>query len=110
MSKNPLGGARNAAIRQRTMLDSLKKQKISDDYLKQMPRRWRNGNVYAPHDLSPTEMDKWRRIRKPEVDVIDMLGINPKDHYRVCRIPANGTFRRNFLQTLTENVELRHGL
>ncbi|KAF0321436.1 37S ribosomal protein RSM18 [Colletotrichum sp. SAR11_59] len=82
MSKNPLGGARNAALRQRTMLDSLKKQKISDDYLKQMPRRWRNGNVYAPHDLSPTEMDKWRRIRKPEVDVIDMLGINPKDHYR----------------------------
>nr|XP_036589506.1 ribosomal protein s18 [Colletotrichum truncatum]KAF6801511.1 ribosomal protein s18 [Colletotrichum truncatum] len=74
--------AEGAAARKRTMLESLKEKKISDDYLKQMPRRWRTGDVYAPHDLSPVEMDKWRKPRRPDVDVIDMLGINPKDHYR----------------------------
>lgn len=72
-----------AAVRKRSMLESLRERKISDDYLKQMPRRWRSGDVYSPHDLSPNEMSKWRKVRPPEVDVIDMLGINPKDHYRV---------------------------
>ncbi|TDZ39765.1 37S ribosomal protein RSM18 [Colletotrichum sidae] len=71
-----------AAARKRTMMDQLKERKISDDYLRQMPRRFRNGDVYAPHDLSPVEMDKWRKIRRPTVDVVDMLGINPLDHYR----------------------------
>ncbi|OLN93077.1 37S ribosomal protein RSM18, mitochondrial [Colletotrichum chlorophyti] len=71
-----------AAARKRSMLESLREKKISDDYIKQMPRRWRTGEVYAPHDLSPVEMQKWRRQKRPNVDVIDLLGINPLDHYR----------------------------
>ncbi|KAF9881978.1 37s ribosomal protein [Colletotrichum karsti] len=75
-------GEDSSVTRKRNMLDTLKGKKISDDYLKQMSRRWKTGDVYAPHDLSPTEMDKWRKIQKPKADVIDMLGINPLDHYR----------------------------
>lgn len=73
-----------AAARKRTMLESLREKKVSDDYVKQMPRRWRTGEVYAPHDLSPLEMEKWRRQKTVTVDVVDLLGINPLDHYRVC--------------------------
>ncbi|KAJ0307148.1 hypothetical protein COL5a_003159 [Colletotrichum fioriniae] len=71
-----------AAARKRTMLESLREKKVSDDYVKQMPRRWRTGEVYAPHDLSPLEMEKWRRQKTVTVDVVDLLGINPLDHYR----------------------------
>ncbi|GKT60311.1 ribosomal protein S18 [Colletotrichum tofieldiae] len=71
-----------AAARKRTMLESLREKKVSDDYVKQMPRRWRAGEVYAPHDLSPVEMEKWRKSKRPNIDVIDLLGINPLDHYR----------------------------
>ncbi|KAK1593263.1 ribosomal protein S18 [Colletotrichum navitas] len=70
------------AARKRTMVESLRERKISDDYIKQMPRRWRAGEIYAPHDLSSVEMEKWRKSKRPNVDVIDLLGINPLDHYR----------------------------
>src|SRR5687767_10719779 len=36
-------------------------RRISDEYLQQMPRRWQDGDVLAPHDLSASEMRKWRR-------------------------------------------------
>ncbi|KAK2037255.1 ribosomal protein S18 [Colletotrichum somersetense] len=71
-----------AADRNRTMIETLRERKISDDYIKQMPRRWRSGELYAPHDLSPVEAAKWRKTKRPNVDVIDLLGINPLDHYR----------------------------
>ncbi|KAK2007993.1 ribosomal protein S18 [Colletotrichum eremochloae] len=80
-----MGGKARAdgvTARKRTMLESLREKKVSDDYLKQMPRRWRAGELYAPHDLSPIEMDKWRKPKQPNVDVVDLLGINPLDHYR----------------------------
>lgn len=47
------------------------------------PRRWRMGDVYAPHDMSPMEQFKWSVARRPEKDMIDVLGINPLDHYKV---------------------------
>ncbi|KAK1991274.1 ribosomal protein S18 [Colletotrichum falcatum] len=71
-----------AAARNRSMVESLREKKISDDFVKQMPRRWRAGEVYAPHDLSPVEMDKWRKGKRPNIDVVDLLNINPLDHYR----------------------------
>ncbi|KAH6609571.1 hypothetical protein Trco_002917 [Trichoderma cornu-damae] len=42
-------------------LELLRNQKNSNDYLKQMPRRWDAGDVYSPHDMSPVEMQKWRK-------------------------------------------------
>ena len=60
------------------------------DLEKQMTRKFKPGEVYAPHDLTGVEMSKWKKIRRGErrtarggKDVIDMLNINPIDHYKV---------------------------
>ncbi|ATY66246.1 37S ribosomal S18 [Cordyceps militaris] len=63
-------------------IDYLKSRKVSNDYLRQMPRRWLPGDVYSPHDLSPREMDKWRRRNRREADVVDILGLRPLDMYK----------------------------
>ncbi|KAL6857670.1 hypothetical protein ACO1O0_005112 [Amphichorda felina] len=60
----------------------LREQKIANDYLREMPRRWEVGDVYAPHDLSPAEMEKFRRKKTRQTDVVDMLGIRPQDMYK----------------------------
>ncbi|KAK0909277.1 hypothetical protein LTR57_016462 [Friedmanniomyces endolithicus] len=58
------------------------------DLEQQIPRRYKLGDVYAPHDLSGTEMGKWRKMRrKPRVvshgsDVLDSLGVDPREHYK----------------------------
>ncbi|KAI1177164.1 hypothetical protein F4777DRAFT_217527 [Nemania sp. FL0916] len=60
----------------------LRQGQTQADYLRQMPRRWRAGDVYAPHDLSPSEMTKWRKATIPQQDAVDFLGIRPLDMYR----------------------------
>lgn len=65
-------------------LDIMRNQKNSNDYLKQMPRRWDAGDVYSPHDMSPVEMQKWRKRSPRGGDVVDALGIRPLDMYKVC--------------------------
>ncbi|KAI3342181.1 ribosomal protein S18 [Ustulina deusta] len=52
------------------------------DYLRQMPRRWRPGDVYSPHDMSPSEMAKWRKPTARKKDLVDLLGLRPLDMYR----------------------------
>lgn len=51
---------------------------------RQITRRFKAGDVYAPHDLSEVEMKKWKQRSRPEKDVFDVLDFNPMDHYRVC--------------------------
>ncbi|KAM0250729.1 hypothetical protein ACHAQJ_008484 [Trichoderma viride] len=63
-------------------LEMMRNQKNSNDYLKQMPRRWEAGDVYSPHDMSPVEMQKWRKRSPRGGDVIDALGIRPLDMYK----------------------------
>lgn len=46
-------------------------------------RKWKVGDVYSPHDLSPSEMLEWSEPQRPTKDIIDILGINPLDHYKV---------------------------
>ncbi|MCJ1406063.1 hypothetical protein MMC19_000128 [Ptychographa xylographoides] len=53
----------------------------SRDIERLQARRWRLGDVYAPHDLSPKEMKKWRDRGKPDKDVFDMLNLHPMDQY-----------------------------
>ena len=67
----------------RADIEYLTNQKDSKDYLRQMPRRWQAGEVYSPHDLSPIEMQKWSRRSMRNEDVVDALGINPLDMYKV---------------------------
>lgn len=76
-----------AAMRNKqAQVDFLRNRKVSDDYLKQMPRKWGAGDVYSPHDLSPVEMQKWRRKAGRTFDVIDALSIRPLDMYKVRNI------------------------
>jgi small subunit ribosomal protein S18 len=51
---------------------------------RQITRRFRAGDVYAPHDLSEVEMAKWKKRDRPQQDVFDVLDFKPMDHYRVC--------------------------
>lgn len=67
----------------RAHVKDVRTSEITESYVRQMPRRWKVGDVYAPRDLSPAEMMKWRKGRAPNKDVVDMLGFNPLDNYRV---------------------------
>ncbi|KAK4226493.1 hypothetical protein QBC38DRAFT_480228 [Podospora fimiseda] len=64
------------------VINNTRASTTTESFVRQMPRRWRTGDVYAPRDLSPVEMRKWRRPSAPKTDVIDMLGFNPIDNYR----------------------------
>lgn len=56
---------------------------------KLLTRRWKPGDVYAPHDLSSSEMRKWKLFGKPTMDAFDALAINPLDEYKVCEFFKN---------------------
>ncbi|KAK7756040.1 hypothetical protein SLS62_001983 [Diatrype stigma] len=81
-----LGGSGDGGLggspRRRFVDEDLREKGTQDDYARQMTRRWRAGDVYAPHDLSPSEMGKWRRNRARKQDLVDILGLKPLDMYR----------------------------
>ena len=64
-------------------VEELAKHKQALDLTKQIGRRWKTGDVYAPHDLSDIEMQKWKKRGTPGQDVCDVLEIDPKLEYRV---------------------------
>lgn len=66
--------------------ERVKDKKIAKDLLKQMPRKWQAGDVYAPHDLSAAEMEKWRKRSARVGDLVDALNLSPLDLYKV-RLP-----------------------
>ncbi|KAK9413106.1 hypothetical protein SUNI508_12091 [Seiridium unicorne] len=67
---------------QMKVVEELRSKAVQEDYMRQMPRRWALGDLYAPHDLSPVEMKKWRSITTVERDLVDLLGLKPLDMYR----------------------------
>lgn len=63
-------------------------------------REWAPGDIYSPHDLSPTEMKKWSKRWSPSNDAFDALNINPLEHYKVqppAIFPGDGTADQWFL-------------
>lgn len=80
--------AANAEQKKEKTLEGLRARTTSDNYARQMPRFWKAGDVYAPHDLSPAQMRKWRSRAPPKKDVMDLLGVNPLDLYKVCLFPS----------------------
>ncbi|XXH03959.1 U3 small nucleolar ribonucleoprotein imp3 [Hypoxylon texense] len=73
---------RSVKARRESTMEDVSKSARLDDYARQMTRRWNVGEVYAPHDLSPSEMAKWRRNQARKKDLVDMLGLRPLDMYR----------------------------
>ncbi|KAF9891268.1 hypothetical protein FE257_004832 [Aspergillus nanangensis] len=45
-------------------------------------RDWKSGDIYAPHDLSPSEMKKWKKRNAPSRDAFDSLNMNPLSLYK----------------------------
>ncbi|KAN0108749.1 ribosomal protein S18 [Hyaloscypha variabilis] len=70
------------AVRSSTDIQELTNHNLAADLSKQITRRWKAGDVYAPHDLSEVEMAKWKKREKPQHDAFDILDLNPLDHYR----------------------------
>lgn len=66
----------------RTALEKMAERKTTDDYARHLARRWNQGDLYSPHDLSPVEMSKWQEPPLTQNDTMDVLGINPVDEYR----------------------------
>jgi small subunit ribosomal protein S18 len=67
--------------------EDLARHKTATRVTKQISRRWKTGDVYAPHDLSEVEMKKWKQRGKPAVDVFDVLELDPLVEYRVSVCP-----------------------
>lgn len=80
---NSLGAGLSGGSGRQNVEDDLRNSIRHDDYMRQLPRWWRPGDVYAPHDLSSSEMGKWRKSTARRKDVIDLLGLRPLDMYRV---------------------------
>ncbi|EEY14465.1 conserved hypothetical protein [Verticillium alfalfae VaMs.102] len=80
--------------RKRFELQQLRERKTSDDYMKQMPRKWRTGDVYAPHDMNPHQLARWKKRTAPKHDVTDLLSLNPLDMYKVCCLSSIGSRKR----------------
>lgn len=74
----------SAAERYQNTVQELKNHKLASDLTKQISRRWKAGDVYAPHDLSPVEMQKWKQRGRPERDVVDVLKLDVLGEYKVC--------------------------
>ena len=69
------------------MQEDLEYTHRAGDMEKQAWRKWKAGDVYAPHDLSQAEMAKWKLRALPREDVFDKLGIKPLEEYKVCVLP-----------------------
>lgn len=67
-----------------TALEDLQNSANAASLSKQITRRFVPGDVYAPHDLSWVEMQKWKTRGRPTYDALDALDLKPLDHYRVC--------------------------
>ena len=68
-------------------LTSLQSDFTRVDLERQQPRRFKPGEIYAPHDLSATEAAKFKRLRRPgskanNWDIVDQLGVKPMDFYK----------------------------
>lgn len=75
---------RSTALQNRARIaEEQKKQAESRALERFQTREWRAGDVYAPHDLSPAQMRKWKVRHSPPTDAFDAIDKNPLDLYKV---------------------------
>jgi len=63
-------------------IDDIDAHTLRGDLSKQISRKWKVGDIYAPHDLSDVEMAKWKKKVKVTQDVFDVLGFKPLEQYK----------------------------
>ncbi|KAK3360128.1 ribosomal protein S18 [Lasiosphaeria hispida] len=66
----------------RRVVQEMAQSSETDSYVKMIARRWKKGDTYAPRDLSPVEMRRWKHWNESTSDAVDLLGFNPLDNYR----------------------------
>jgi small subunit ribosomal protein S18 len=66
-----------------TTAQEYQRANLSRDLTKQIPRRWKAGDIYGPSDLTPYEMMKWKRRKSPNCDFFDLLDLDPLQEYKV---------------------------
>lgn len=69
-------------------LEDQKAQGESRALEKYHTRDFKAGDIYAPHDLSPTQMKKWGKRQSPSTDAFDALNLKPLDMYKVGFLKA----------------------
>lgn len=84
LAKQSVNYGRKAQTMKQTR-DNLIKLHYSKDLENYQVRRWKEGDIYSPHDLSPEEMNKWKEGKNVTEDVFDILGINPLHEYKVSK-------------------------
>lgn len=71
----------------RRSIEKLEKAERAADLERFQFRRWKEGDVYSPHDLSWAEMKKLSRPKRgSQIDVFDALAMNPLNEYKVSHI------------------------
>ena len=65
-----------------SLIDTVAQEKRNSGYSRMITRKWNEGDVYAPHDMSGAEMRKGRRSRRMP-DLVDRYKIRPLDMYKV---------------------------
>lgn len=108
LSRNRGEGFRSFDRTNATYDKKTKDSKEREDMARQMHRNWNTGDAYAPHDLSYQEQKKWIKPRQPTKDVIDMLGLNPLDHYKVRGNGAGGGGEARALECRLANADCEH--
>ncbi|KAM3075133.1 hypothetical protein ACMFMG_007410 [Clarireedia jacksonii] len=63
-------------------IDDIDAHTLRGDLSKLITRKWKAGDVYAPHDLSDVEMAKWRKKDRITLDVFDVLKFKPLEQYK----------------------------
>ncbi|PIA96395.1 hypothetical protein CB0940_10862 [Cercospora beticola] len=79
------GEARRLQVQRQLALDTERGWNRQDLERQAAHRKWKAGDVYAPHDLTGIEMAKWKKLRrrsKPKYDVVDQLNLKPIDLYK----------------------------
>ena len=78
--------------RMRNLEKKRQQERLQEQRAKSLDRNhtrvWKSGDVYSPHDLSPSEMKKWRKRSSPSSDAFDVLGLNPLHQYKVWSAPG----------------------
>ncbi|KAL4939652.1 hypothetical protein BDV06DRAFT_33437 [Aspergillus oleicola] len=73
---------RNSALHRQNYIEQQRIQTENRAMERFQTREWKAGDIYAPHDLSPAEMKKWKKRSPPTSDAFDALNINPLSMYK----------------------------
>ncbi|KAI9675597.1 MAG: hypothetical protein M1817_000963 [Caeruleum heppii] len=79
---SPQSRSQKSPGRLQALSDQILEHGTAQDLEKLWSRRWKVGDVYAPHDLSSVEMSKFKKRSTTPVDAFDQLGIDPRDEYK----------------------------